>query len=80
MKFFKRAISKIAPLAASALMLGSSLGFAAAADLATYPQPFVSSAGVADVAVIVGSGAAAEDIIASNDIVASLVVPTGSGT
>ncbi|MBU2496850.1 MAG: hypothetical protein KJ767_02220, partial [Nanoarchaeota archaeon] len=47
---------------------------------ATYPQPFVSSAGVADVAVIVGSGAAAEDIIASNDIVASLVVPTGSGT
>ena len=80
MKLFKRIIRKIAPLAASALMLGSTIGFAAAADLATFPQPYVSSAGVADVAIVIGADAAAQDTIAATDIQSSLVVPTGAGT
>lgn len=80
MRFFKRAIRKIAPLAVSALMLGSSMGFAAAADLADFPQPFISANGVADVAIIVGADAKAEDTIAATDIQSALVVPLGGTT
>lgn len=55
---------KIASVLASAVMIGSTLGIAAAAN---YPTPFVSSAG-GDVAVIVGSGAATGDFIAAADL------------
>jgi len=77
---FTQFIRKIAPIAASAVMLGSTLGLAAAADLSQHPQPFVSAAGVADVAVVIGKDAQPVDVIAAGDIVASLVVPTGTGT
>lgn len=78
MKLFKRVIRKIAPLAASALMLVGSVGFAAAADLADFPQPYVDAAGIADVAIIIGADAESQDTIAAVDIQSSLVVPVAS--
>ncbi len=55
---------KIASVLASAVMLGSTVGIAAAAN---YPAPFVSSAG-GDVAVVVGSNAATGDFLAAADL------------
>jgi hypothetical protein len=49
---------KISAIAASALMTGMSMGVAAAAD---YPAPFVSG-GVANVAVVYGTGAGVSDL------------------
>jgi hypothetical protein len=59
---------KIASVLASAVMLGSTIGIAAAAN---YPAPFVSNAG-GDVAVVVGSSAATSDFIAAADLGANL--------
>ncbi len=73
-----RVIQKIAPIAASALMLGSTVGFAAAADLSEYPGPFVTATKV-DVAIVLGADAESVDVIGSNDIIGSLVVPIASG-
>ena len=54
---------KIASVVASAVMLGSTVGVAAAAS---YPGPFVTS-GVADVAIVYGSNAAVSDLSAAID-------------
>ena len=56
---------KIASVLASAVMLGSTLGIAAAAT--NYPSPFISG-GRADVAVVVGASAAASDFLAAVDL------------
>ncbi len=56
---------KITSVLASAVMLGSTAGFAAAAM--NYPAPFVKG-GVADVAVVVGASAASSDYLASVDL------------
>jgi len=55
---------KITSVIASAVMLGSTLGIAAAAS---YPAPFISG-GAADVAVVVGANAASSDYLAAVDI------------
>jgi len=61
---------KIASLFASALMVGSTVGLAAAAN---YPSPFVKTGGVSDVAVVYGAAAATgTDVVAAMDINADL--------
>ena len=65
----------VAAGAISALMAGSSLGFAA--GLADYPQPFVSAQGTADFLIVVGSqgtdaAGLASDVAGAVDIAASL--------
>lgn len=55
---------KITSVLTSAVMLGSTVGFAAAAN---YPAPFITG-GNADVAVVVGSAAATSDYWAALDI------------
>jgi len=67
---FKKVVSVIA----SAAMLGSTLGFAAAA---TYPEPFVSG-GSANVAIVVGSNSAADpsDFLAATSIGTNLNAAT----
>jgi hypothetical protein len=60
---------KIASVLASAAMLGSTMGMAAAA--ATYPDPYIKG-GVANVAVVVGASAATIDNIAAVDVGANL--------
>lgn len=59
---------KIASVLASAVMIGSTLGIAAAAN---YPTPFVSNAG-GDVAVVVGASAATSDYIAAGNVGSNL--------
>jgi len=59
---------KITSVLASAVMLGSTIGIAAAA---TYPAPFISG-GAADVAVVVGADAASSDYLAAVDVGQSL--------
>ena len=63
----KYTFKKIASILASALMVSSTIGLAAAA----YPGPFVKD-GNADVAVVYGSTAAASDLLAVTDITSSL--------
>jgi len=60
---------KIVSVLASAAMIGSTVGMAAAA--ATYPDPFVKG-GVASVAIVLGANAATIDNIAAVDIGSSL--------
>jgi hypothetical protein len=62
---------KITPIIAGALLLGSTIGFAAAADLNSYSSPFVSS-GVADVAVIYGADAQTIDMASATLFTADL--------
>jgi hypothetical protein len=59
---------KIASVVASAVMLGSTVGIAAAAS---YPQPFVKN-GMADVAIVYGSSAAVSDLSAAIDVQSNL--------
>ncbi len=59
---------KIASILASAVMLGSTMGAAFAAN---YPAPFVSG-GAADVAIVYGSNAAVSDLSAAIDIQTNL--------
>jgi hypothetical protein len=61
---------KIASVIASTVMLSSTVALAAAAN---YPSPFVQS-GVADVAVVYGTGAGVSqtDMVAAADITANL--------
>lgn len=73
---------KITPIIAGALLLGSTIGFASAADLGSYPSPFVSG-GVSDVAVVYGASAAAEDVASAalfTGDLGKLVTSTGSTT
>ncbi len=60
---------KITSMLASAIMLGSTVGIAAAAG--TYPAPFIKG-GVADVAVVVGASAASSDYLAAVNLGQSL--------
>ena len=55
---------KIATVLGSALMIGSTVGMAAAAS---YPTPFVQS-GAANVAIVIGSSAALSDAVAATNI------------
>ena len=68
---------KIISVLASAVMLSSTIGFAAAAS---YPEPFVSS-GTADGAVVYGANAATSDVVAAIDVQSNLqgLVTTGGG-
>ena len=59
---------KIASVLASAVMLSSTIGFAAAVS---YPEPFVAG-GTADVAVVWGANAAVSDLTSAIDIQQSL--------
>lgn len=59
---------KIASVLASAVLIGSTIGIAAAAN---YPAPFVAG-GNADVAVVYGSSAASSDFIAAANIASNL--------
>ncbi len=68
---------KIASVLASAVMLSSTVGFAAAAS---YPAPFVSS-GTADVAIVWGANAQMSDLTAAVDMQANLQgLVTGSSS
>lgn len=74
---------KIAPILASAVLLGSTIGFASvAADLGSYPSPFVKG-GVADVTVIYGSDGMAIDMEAAalltGDLASELAEQTAEG-
>jgi len=59
---------RVASLIGSALMIGSTIGIAAAAS---YPGPFVAG-GTANVGVVVGNSAASSDFLASISLVRSL--------
>ena len=69
---------KIASVLASAIMLSSTIGFAAAA---AYPEPFVKG-GSADAAVVWGANAAMTDLTAAIDLQQNLgaLVTTGTTT
>ncbi len=68
----KKAIKKVVALGAGSLMMGATLlGAMAAADLSTYPAPFVKD-GKFDAFIVVGDKAAAEDVVGAVDIGASL--------
>ncbi|MFH1358947.1 MAG: hypothetical protein ABIH37_03610 [archaeon] len=68
---------KIATVLASAVMLSSTIGFAAAAN---YPSPFVVG-GAEDAAIVVGLNADVSDVYAAIDIQDSLnALTTGGGT
>jgi len=62
---------KITPILAGAVLLGSTIGFASAADLGSYPSPFVSG-GVADVAVVYGAAANTIDMASATLFTADL--------
>jgi hypothetical protein len=64
---------KISAIAVSAIMAGMTLGVAAAAN---YPAPFVSTGGVANVAVVYGTGTA----VAPSDLVQAGLIQTSLGT
>ena len=68
---------KIASVLASAIMLSSTIGFAAAA----YPEPFVTS-GTENVAIVYGAAAATSDLVGAIDLQANLqaLVSTGTST
>ena len=75
----KKLFRKVATIAGSALMIGSSVAMAAAAS---YPAPFVSG-GAADVAVVYGSAGANTDAIAAfnvqTDLATELAAQTAEG-
>ena len=66
---FQKAIKRMIALGTGAIMVGSSVF--AAADLASYPMPFVKDGKFSGV-LIVGNKAAAEDVIGISDIISSL--------
>ncbi len=67
---------KIASVLASVVMIGSTVGIAAAAN---YPAPFVSG-GAHDVAIVYGSGAAFSDGLASESLTRDLQVELAKQT
>jgi len=68
---FRNAIKKVVAIGAGATMLGATLMGAMAADLKSYPAPFVQN-GKYDGLLIVGNAAAASDVIGAIDIAAGL--------
>jgi len=78
---FKNAIRKIAAISAGALMTGATMfGAVSATTLADYPAPFITGGKWVGL-IVVGSAAAAGDIIGATDIAATLAqnAATGSG-
>ena len=79
----KKAIKKIVALGADMTMLGASVFGAMAANLNTYPEPFIQD-GVFNGIIVVGDSAAASDVIGSVDIATSLQfsasTPAGTGS
>ena len=67
---------KIASVLASTAMMTSTVALGAAAN---YPNPFIKG-GVADVAIVYGSNAAATDLVAVTDITANLQASLASQT
>jgi len=76
LKNMKINFKKVATIIGSALMLGSTVGLAAAA---AYSAPFVQS-GAANVAIVVGGNAASSDVFASSNIVADLATDLAAQT
>src|SRR3989338_1747135 len=67
-----KTIKKIAALGTGLSMVGATmLSAMAAADLATYPAPFVKD-GVFDALIVVGESAATQDVLGAIDIATSL--------
>lgn len=71
-KIFKKAITVLG----SALMVGSTIGLAAAA---AYPAPFVQS-GAANVAIVYGSDAALSDVVGASNIMGNLATKLAAQT
>jgi hypothetical protein len=82
MNTLKNVVKKAIAVGSGAVMLGATIGAAAALDLNEYPAPFVNN-GQFDGLIVVGEKAASSDIIGAIDIAASLqaasVTPTGTG-
>ena len=78
MKFLNKAL----PVLVSAVLLGSTIGFAAA-DLGSYPAPFIAN-GAADVAIVYGMDAAVTDMeaaaIFSSDLATDLASQTAGSS
>ncbi|MCK9596861.1 hypothetical protein M0R19_06750 [Candidatus Pacearchaeota archaeon] len=74
----RKIFRKVSAIAASALMVGMTMGVAAAAN---YPAPFVAG-GAADVAVVYGTGAGVSslDLIQAGNIQSNLQSYMGSGS
>ena len=62
MQSLKATIKKIGALASGALMIGATVGMAAAFDLSNFPSPFVSGGNVAS-QIVVGSAAQTADVV-----------------
>jgi len=75
-KIMKMNIKKVATVLGSALMLGATVGMAAAA---AYPVPFVQN-GAANVAIVYGANAANADILASSAIATGLATTLAAQT
>ncbi|OVE74554.1 hypothetical protein BVX95_02175 [archaeon D22] len=75
----RKAVKKIVALTAGVTMLGATIMGAAAADLASYPEPFVKD-GQANAVVVVGEQAATADVVGAIDIAASLQAAAVSET
>ena len=68
----KKAIKRIVALSSGGLMVGATmLSAMAAADLSTYPAPFVED-GVFNALIVVGEAAATQDVLGAIDIATSL--------
>lgn len=67
----KKAIKKVAAMSIGAAMIGSTLFGAAAADLTSYPNPFIEN-GMWNTVIVVGADAAASDVAGAIDISATL--------
>ena len=78
-----KTIKKIAALGTGAVMIGSSILGASAAELSQYPSQYIDDGKFVGV-MVVGDKAAAEDVIGVSDIAVSLqaaaVRPAGSGS
>ena len=75
-KNMKFNLKKVATVLGTALMLGSTAGFAAAAS---FPAPFVQS-GAANVAIVVGANAAQSDILAASSVSTKLATALAAQT
>jgi hypothetical protein len=68
----KQAIKKVFALAAGAGIVGATLASAMAADLSTYPQPFVQGGVWSDSVIVIGEKAMPSDVMGAIEIAASL--------
>ncbi|MDP6845925.1 MAG: hypothetical protein QF460_03150, partial [Candidatus Nanoarchaeia archaeon] len=79
----RETVKRVAAITAGATLLGATaMGAVAAADLGDYPAPFVADGDLVGL-VVVGSDAAAGDIVGAGDIISTLTqaaVTTVAGT